>query len=223
MKSNYRILFLVVLSLLVVSPVLGQTHRASLRGIIYDQNSDVIPGATIAVTNSETGESRSTTSNGEGEYTIASLPAGAYELVVEKSPFEKYYLRIELLVNQVRREDVTLRVGSPGIVTVEAPFEASLKKDAASLGAVIDNRQVTGLPLDGRNFYELSLLVPGAAGPWDRARATGIGELGSWRLRVQHARGARGLQQLPARRRLQHRSKTQHVRRTPVSRCHSGV
>jgi hypothetical protein len=165
LKLNHRVLFLVVLSLLVVAPVLGQTHRASLRGIIYDPNSAVIPGATITVTNVETGESRSATTNNEGEYAIASLPAGAYELVVEKSPFDKESKRIELLVNQVRREDVTLRVGSPGIVIVEAPFEASLKKDTASLGAVIDNRQVTGLPLDGRNFYELSLLVPGAVPP----------------------------------------------------------
>src|SRR5689334_9591184 len=122
--------------LLVVAPVLGQTHRASLRGIIYDPNSAVIPGATVTVTNVETGESRSATSNNEGEYAIASLPAGAYELVVEKLPFEKESKRIELLVNQVRREDVTLRVASSGLVIVEAPFEASLKKDTASLGAV---------------------------------------------------------------------------------------
>jgi Carboxypeptidase regulatory-like domain/TonB dependent receptor len=165
LKSNHRVFLLLVLSLLLVAPAFGQTHRASLRGIVYDPNQAVIPGATITVTNIETGESRSTTSNNEGEFTIASLPAGAYEFAVEKSPFEKFSLRIELLVNQVRREDVMLRVGSPGIVTVEAPFEASLKKDAASLGTVIDNRQVTGLPLDGRNFYELSLLVPGAVPP----------------------------------------------------------
>jgi hypothetical protein len=155
----------VVLSLLVVAPVLGQTHRASLRGTVYDPNKAVIPGAAITLTNAETSESRTTTSNDEGEYTIASIPAGVYQLDIEKSPFVKFSLRIELLVNQTRREDVTLQVGTPGIVTVDAPFEAVLKKDTASLGTVIENRQITGLPLDGRNFYELSLLVPGAVPP----------------------------------------------------------
>jgi hypothetical protein len=149
----------------VVAPVLGQTHRASLRGTIYDPNQAVIQGATITLTNVETSESRTTTTNDEGEYTIASIPAGVYEFEVEKSPFVKFTLRIELLVNQARRQDVTLKVGTPGIVEVDAPFEAVLKKDTTSLGSVIDNRQVTGLPLDGRNFYELSLIVPGAVPP----------------------------------------------------------
>ena len=51
------------------------------------------------------------------------------------------------------------------MVAIDSTFEAHLKKDTASLGTVIENRQVTGLPLDGRNFYELSLLVPGAVPP----------------------------------------------------------
>jgi hypothetical protein len=150
--------------MLFITPVLAQTHRASLRGTIYDVNQAVIPGATITLTNVATGESRTTTSNNEGEYTIASLPAGFYQFDVEKSPFVKFSARIELLVNQEQRQDVTLQVRPPDIF-VDAPFEAQLKKDTASLGAVIENRQVTGLPLDGRNFYELSLLVPGAVPP----------------------------------------------------------
>ena len=162
MKSNRRVLFLIVLSLLFASPALAQTHRASLRGTVYDPNGAVIQGATLTLTNVATNESRTTTSNDEGEYTIASLAPGLYQFDVEKSPFVKFSGRIELLVNQTGREDVTLQVpGTTGNV-VEVPVEPELKKDSTSLGAVIDNRQVTGLPLDGRNFYELSLLVPGA-------------------------------------------------------------
>ena len=165
MKSNIRVLLLAVVSLLVAAPVLSQTHRASLRGIVYDPNQAVIQGATVTLTSVETSESRTTTSNDEGEYAIASVPAGVYQLEIEKSPFTKFTLRIELLVNQTRRQDVTLQIATSGIVVVEAPFEEVLKKDTASLGTVVDNRQITGLPLDGRNFYELSLLVPGAAPP----------------------------------------------------------
>ena len=157
---------MVVLSLLVVAPVLGQTHRASLRGTIYDRSNALVQNATITLTSVATGEARTTTSNDEGEYAIASLPAGVYQLSVESSGFMKFTLRIELLVNQVQRQDVKLEVsGATDVVKVDAPFEAPLKKDSPSLGTVIENRQVTGLPLDGRNFYELSLLVPGAVPP----------------------------------------------------------
>ena len=143
MKSNHRVLFLLVLSLFVVAaPVLAQTHRAALRGIVYDPNGAVIPGATITVTNVETGESRSTTTNNEGEYTIASLPAGAYDLVIDKTPFQKFFLRFELLVNQVRREDVSLLVGSSGIVTVDAPFAIKEKSEVIQLGVTL------GVPLE---------------------------------------------------------------------------
>lgn len=165
MKSNRRVLLLVVVSLLLASPVLAQTHRASLRGTVYDANGAAIPGVTIKLTNIATGETRSTTSDQDGEYGISSLAPGSYQLDIEKASFTKHRGPIELLVNQEQRQDITLQVAGLELVPVESTFEANLKKDTASLGTVIENRQVTGLPLDGRNFYELSLLVPGAVPP----------------------------------------------------------
>ena len=165
MKSNFRTLFLVVLSLLLPATLAAQTYRASLRGTIYDQNSAAIPDATITVTSIATGEVRTTSGNGNGEYAITSLPSGAYRVEVEKSGFTKYVETLDLLVNQDRRLDVQLVVGRVTIPQVDTTFDIQLKKDSASLGTVIENRQITGLPLDGRNFYELSLLVPGAVPP----------------------------------------------------------
>ena len=167
MKSNRRVLFLIVLSLLVSAPVLAQTHRASLRGTVYDVNQAAVPGITITLTNTATGERRTTTSGNDGSYTISSLPAGVYELEVQEGAFRKYIKRFELFVNQEERHDITLEVAGPAVVddySIEAT-SAAVKKDSASLGAVIENRQIVGLPLDGRNFYELSLLVPGAVPP----------------------------------------------------------
>lgn len=165
MKANFRTLFLIVLPLLVPVIVAAQTHRASLRGTIYDPRQAVIPGAAISVTRLETGEVRTTTSNSEGEYAVSSLPPGNYEIKVEATGFVAYAQKLELLVNQERRLDVSLRVSGPS-TNDEVLYEAvPLKKDSPSLGTVIENRQVTELPLDGRNFYELSLLVPGAVPP----------------------------------------------------------
>ena len=165
MKSNRRALVLMIVSLLLAAPVLAQTHRASLRGTIYDPNKATIPGATIKLTSLATGETRSTSTGENGEYAISSLAPGSYQIEIENPAFKKYIQQIELLVNQEPRLDATLEVGGLSPSSVDTSFEANLKRDTASLGTVVENRQITGLPLDGRNFYELSLLVPGAAPP----------------------------------------------------------
>ena len=88
------------------------------------------------------------------------------QLDVEKANFKVSMRSFKLLVNEQRREDVTLQVGGPDVMVTSLDAEATpLKKESASLGTVIENRQVTALPLDGRNFYELGLLVPGAVPP----------------------------------------------------------
>ena len=165
MKSNFRTLVLFVLPLLLPAVIAAQTHRASVRGVVSDPNGAAIAGATISLRNLDTDETRTTTTGKDGEYAISSLPPGRYEIAVEANAFAKRVQQLVLLVNDERRHDVSLSIGSLHPYEIDAPFEALLKKENASLGSVIENRQITGLPLDGRNFYELSLLVPGAVPP----------------------------------------------------------
>ncbi|HWF89849.1 MAG TPA: TonB-dependent receptor [Pyrinomonadaceae bacterium] len=162
---KFRTLFLAVLSLLLPAAIAAQTHRGSLRGTIYDPNQALLPGATVTVTSVANGEVRTTTTDRSGDYAVSSLAAGVYQVDVEESSFQKHSERIEILVNQERRLNVTLNPSGPDVALIDSTYSAQLKKDSASLGSVIENRQVTGLPLDGRNFYELSLLVPGAVPP----------------------------------------------------------
>ncbi len=161
MKSN----LLIVLFLLLPVAVVAQTHRASLRGTVYDPNQAGIQGANITLTNLEIGEIRNTTTNSDGEYVIASLPSGEYQISVETGGFRNHSQKVVLLVNQDQRLDLTLRIAGPSIADEILTDVPLLQKDSASLSTVIENRQVTGLPLDGRNFFELSLLVPGAVPP----------------------------------------------------------
>ncbi|HVF88225.1 MAG TPA: TonB-dependent receptor, partial [Pyrinomonadaceae bacterium] len=161
MKSSS--IAVILLLLLSVSSVVAQTQRASIRGTITDPNKAVVPGATIRIINNETGETRAVASGAEGDYAISSLPPGSYRLEVTAAGFATFPQVVTLQVNQERRVNVSLEVSSGQYaVNVNATNEAPLKKDSASLGTVIDNRKVEGLPLDGRNFFELSLLVPGA-------------------------------------------------------------
>ena len=166
MKSLFSIAFILILILLGAGPALTQTHRGSVRGTVYDPNKAVVAGATITITETETGESRSATSGEQGDYAISSLRPGHYRINVSASGFNAYPNELMLSVNQDARLDIDLDVAgvNTGPQVIFAGPE-DLKKDSASLGTVIENRQVEGLPLDGRNFFELALLVPGALPP----------------------------------------------------------
>jgi hypothetical protein len=141
--------------------VLAQTHRASVRGRIVDQMGAILAGAKIKLVRDETNEERTAVSSAEGDFAISLLLPGAYRVEVEQAGFNKYVQQVTLAVNQELRLDVTLYVGNPDIFFIDIPGQ--LNKDSASLSTVIGTRQIRGLPLDGRNFLELSLLVPGAA------------------------------------------------------------
>jgi hypothetical protein len=146
------------------SLALGQNYRASVRGRVTDPQGASIAGARLNLVYQETNEARTATSNGHGDYVFSLVRPGVYRLEVEHQGFTKFIRTFDLSVNQELRLDVALTIGTVNvddnmIVSSVAP----LNYENAAMGAVIDNRQVTGLPLDGRNFLELSLLVPGSA------------------------------------------------------------
>ena len=156
-------LFLSLFSLLVAQTAFAQIHRGIIRGRLIDANGGVIINAEVKVIQKETGETRTGTSNGVGEYAFTLLPPGAYEIRIGKAGFKAYLFQVELKINQEQRVDFTMGVTQLSeLVTVNVP-QIPLKKDSSAQGSVIDNHQITGLPLDGRNFQELILLVPGAA------------------------------------------------------------
>ena len=162
MNQNYRLPLLVLVLLTSFTFVNAQTYRGVVRGTIYDPQRRVVPGAQIELVNSETSQTRQAQSGSEGEYSIASLQPGSYRIAVTAPGFQKTVQTVDLAVNQEERIDIEMiLVGD----TVTVDVSSDLKEDSASLSTVIDTPQITGLPLDGRNFYELSLLVPGAVPP----------------------------------------------------------
>ena len=155
-------LFIVFTVLLFQPATHAQTHRASIRGTITDEKGAVIPGATVKATNIATNENRSVISESNGAYAITSLPSGSYRLEAQGiQGFEKFVRDFILQVNQEFRLDILLKIAA-GQYQVVVEDSLPLKKDSVSLSTVIEGRQITQLPLDVRNFLELSLLVPGA-------------------------------------------------------------
>jgi hypothetical protein len=158
-----RIISLSALLLLLPGPLAyGQNHRASIRGTLTDASRARLSGALIKLVLADASETRTTTSGDDGEFAISSLTPGSYRVEVERAGYKKYIQEVTLRVNQELRLDVSLEVGSiTEQIVITAP-QAMLRKDSPAVGTVIENRQITQLPLDGRNFLELSLLVPGA-------------------------------------------------------------
>jgi hypothetical protein len=134
-----------------------------VRGHVGNAAAGDVAGAQIRLVHTGTNETRDLRTGTAGEFSIAQLPPGPYRLEIEASGYGKYTGEFELQVNQTHRLDVTLEVGQLPVEVVNVTDALPpIQKDSAATGTVIENRQVVGLPLDGRNFYELSLLVPGA-------------------------------------------------------------
>jgi hypothetical protein len=124
-------------------------------------------------------------SGDQGEFTVSSLPPGPYRIDVEQTGYKKYSRLATLQVNQELRLDISLEVGRISEELVVTAPETALRKDSSVVGTVVENRFITGLPLDGRNFLELSLLVPGAS-PAAQGSASSV--RGDFALNVNGAR-----------------------------------
>ena len=150
-----------LIHLFLILAVSAQNYRGLIRGRITDSQGAAISGARLAVRYLETGEKRTATTDAQGDYAVSLLRPGIYQVEIEQSGFNKFSASVNLEVNQDRRLDISLSVGTVKEGQEVKATNSVLRLENASLGAVIDNRQVAGLPLDGRNFLELSLLVPG--------------------------------------------------------------
>jgi hypothetical protein len=143
----------------------AQTLRGTIVGTVKDPDRRAVGGAQIRLVHQETGGVRSATTDSQGAFLLAQLAPGPYRLEAETAGFQKVEQTFTLQVNQELRIDVALaRAGRAESIDVTGVREI-LRTENAAVGAVIETRQIRNLPLDGRNFYELSLLVPGVLPP----------------------------------------------------------
>jgi len=164
MKRWSSRLFIVACSLfLLLTPLYGQI-TGTISGVVTDPSGAVISGATITIDNPATGLVRSVTTNDMGEYVAAELPAGTYQIRVRQMGYsEAITSAVELHVASTALVNVQLKLGkTTEQVTVEANA-IQVQTDSAQLGEVVEGSQVRNLPLNGRNFVELTQLQPGVS------------------------------------------------------------
>jgi hypothetical protein len=147
----------------------AQTFTAQITGHIADESGGMLPGVTVTATNEETGIQRSVTSAVTGVYLLTNLDPGRYTITAELAGFAGLkQTGLVLSVNQGVRLDLAMKVATlqeSVIVTTEAPLVSTTKSE---IGMTVSPKQINDLPLNGRNFMELALLVPGVKVPLER-------------------------------------------------------
>ena len=148
---------------------------ATIVGTVTDSSGAVIPGAKVIVSNSQKGLNRELFTNTTGEYTAAKVPIGDYVVSCEKAGFQKLVRTgIALAVGQTLRVDMQLQVGQTTQEVTVAGNAPRVETETAALSDVVAGTQIYNLELNGRNFVQLALLVPGAA-PMNDLNTTSVG------------------------------------------------
>ncbi len=151
-----------VLGLAAQSAARAQVTTTTLFGQVTDTSGAAVAGAQATATNQNTGFARSAQTNGDGEYRIEFLPVGNYSLEITADGFKKFaQTGIVLNVSQASRADAALQIGAvTQVVSVEAAAPLVNTEDV-TIGRLVENAEVVGLPIVNRNVYTLLQLTPG--------------------------------------------------------------
>jgi hypothetical protein len=163
----------VVIAFMVSLAAPAQTITGSITGVVTDATGAVVPGATVAATNVDTGVTVTEPTNSAGIYNIRFLQIGRYNLLTKASGFSSQsYGPFSLEIDQVAKVDVALTVGA-NTTTVQVNVEAQpiLNTENATLGETFTENTINNVPLNGRDFSELTVFTPGAV-------STGYGTYG---------------------------------------------
>ncbi|MGH9632560.1 MAG: TonB-dependent receptor domain-containing protein [Bryobacteraceae bacterium] len=154
--------FLIAAVVAAALPLAAQYTTATLGGTVVDASGANVPEADVTIRNVATDFSQTVRSDASGSFLFSRLPVGSYQLSVEKPGFSTYVQSgIELTVNQVANQNVTLQVGQVSErVTVEATADLVTTRTATA-GQLIDTKRVVDLPLNGRGAQTLVFLAAG--------------------------------------------------------------
>jgi hypothetical protein len=153
---------LLVCLLAYAAPAAAQQTTGNITGRVLDDQGAAVPGATVTASSAQTGFVRTDVSDSEGVYRLNALPVGSYDLAVELTGFTRVEQK-GLVVNVAQTIDVnvTLKVAQVAetvTVTAESPLVATT---SSSVGGVVDVGRIESLPLNGRQFANLAVTIPG--------------------------------------------------------------
>jgi hypothetical protein len=161
MTADRRMLMRVVSLLLLVLPASGYAQEATFIGAVTDSTGGVLPGVTITAVHEASGNTFNSVTDGQGEFRLP-VRVGGYRITAELSGFATVMRSMQILIGQsvpVNMQMAPSAVQETVTVTGEAPL---VDTTSSTVGANIDPRQMQELPINGRNWMDLTLLAPGA-------------------------------------------------------------
>ena len=170
----------ILLSLLFVmwAPAMFAQGTGSITGTVRDNTGAVVPKADVVLTDIGTKNSLRTTTNADGEYLVAAIPPGNYDLSVSVIGFKRYDVKgIVLRVAQRSRVDANLTVGEVKTeVTIEGAGGSQIETESSEVAGVVTGKQISQIVLNGRNFTQLITLTPGVSNQTGQDEGTvGVG------------------------------------------------
>ena len=151
------------LSMLLAQTVAAQFTSGTILGTVTDPSGAAIPGASVVATNQDNGFVRSTTTDAAGNYVLANMPLGRYKVKVEAANFKTGVSSpFTLVVDQKQRSDFKLDLGTvTQVVEVTGVGATLLQTEAPDMNQIVQDKEIRGLPLNGRDFLSLLLLSNG--------------------------------------------------------------
>lgn len=176
-----------LICLTMIVPALGQTSRGTVTGAITDSNGAAVAGATAELRNVDTNQVRVATSNDAGIYRFDAVDLGTYELKVSAQGFRAFTAKgIAIQANRIATFDARMETGGAEVVVeINAGAAEILQKSDSVRGGNFDRMEITRLPMNARNPYQIARLLPGVILP---AGTTNFGNAGSSGFSVNGSR-----------------------------------
>src|SRR6185437_10521809 len=167
--------FLLLILVIATAPFAKAQYRASIQGVVTDPSGAVIPGARLTLTNKETDQTQTTTTNGSGFYSFGALPPSRFSIAIEAKGFQKKVISsVAVIPEQANALNIQLALGaSSQTVTVSGSETPALDTETASLSATISSNQIQHMPSFNRDVFQLAQLTPGVFG--DASQGSGGG------------------------------------------------
>jgi hypothetical protein len=149
-------------------------NTADLIGTVRDSSGAAVPQAEIVVINQATGAIRASATQETGFYRIPSLPAGDYRVKASAKGFADATQPVALHIGQVVTVDLTLSVAAQAAEVSVSASTGLVEPERATVGALVNTREIDNLPINGRNFLNFALTVPGVTAQQTSGQGSGI-------------------------------------------------